>query len=483
MPPLRARAVPSTTIPPTIRALLLNVLGSQPVPTEEDLGVLDHFINWLATIYHTHSRADTGWIVTGRTFTGKGTLVKEIITPLFGYVRSKEMKHLEGEFNEFLDRTSILVIDEATSDRFKGPKVQAMIRRIITEDLLTITEKFKPQREIPNYINVIMASNEHTPIKVPSDERRWNIAPRQERAFPGNRDELAAIFRAEMPAFAGYLAQYPYDKARAQTVLKTPQRDKMIADSATTAEQFAGAIKGEGSAEQHYYDGDLDYFVDGYWDNVNGTLDSYSQYMVAARQVRSVLVEWAGSANPAGAEQLQSIVVPPAHVAAIYNFFLQDKFEIRPRQIGKILHLNASAAYGPKANRGKGYRIYWHTKKTAKELEAFIEELKGEEQKLFEKLEDSDDKRRTQHQSRSRSRRALHRANGNGANGHDKTRETLIAQLNAVTEDADRLVRAQFTDPEKVARAPEDALLKLGIHPVNVKRLQRAARDWLRSHA
>jgi putative DNA primase/helicase len=69
-------------------------------------------------------------------------------------------------------------------------------------------------------------------------------------------------------------------------------------------------------------------------------------------------------------------------------------------------------------------------------------------------------------------------------NGHDKSREkALMLQLNVITEDADRLVRAQFTDPEKVARAPEDALLKLGIHPVNVKRLQRAARDWVRSHA
>jgi hypothetical protein len=49
-----------------------------------DQAVTDRFINWLATIAQTLDRTRTAWILHGRTGTGKGLLMSEVITPLFG---------------------------------------------------------------------------------------------------------------------------------------------------------------------------------------------------------------------------------------------------------------------------------------------------------------------------------------------------------------------------------------------------------------
>lgn len=79
---VRERTVsqPSTLrdIPTLTNKILRSMLG------DPDDAVLAHFINWLAYIFQTRQKAQTAWVLHGRTGTGKGTFIRNILTPLFG---------------------------------------------------------------------------------------------------------------------------------------------------------------------------------------------------------------------------------------------------------------------------------------------------------------------------------------------------------------------------------------------------------------
>ncbi len=93
--------------PGVINKIIDHVLGN-------DMATLDHFYNWLATIIQFKTRAGTAWVLQGTQGTGKGLLMHNILTPLFGYenVAAKRMEELESQFTEFMENKFIVFIDE-----------------------------------------------------------------------------------------------------------------------------------------------------------------------------------------------------------------------------------------------------------------------------------------------------------------------------------------------------------------------------------
>jgi hypothetical protein len=373
-PALREKAVASSTVPPTVRKLLMHVLGG-------DEAVYEHFLNWLAVAYQTNDRTDTAWIITGRPGTGKGLLFKELIRPLFGFVQTKETKHLEGDFNEWFAHCAMLNVDEATSAGVKAPKVEAALRRYITEERVTMCEKFKNDVDVRNYCNVIITSNDTKPIGVPEGDRRYNVAPRQDKPLEDDDarrlEELVEQLRSELPQFAGYLAAYKIDIARARKPMRTEQREIMIENSTTTPERIGRAVK----------NGDLDWFLDEFWTAAGDAGMSGRGYVLLGK-VRGVLLEWARAANPTGAKRLRAMRVPAWQVAALHNFLMPDKYERRPQEIGRLLGLKATARCGPHDDRGRAYRITWFTKETAEALATIVRDLEDpgpEAEKKFDR--------------------------------------------------------------------------------------------------
>ena len=99
---------------------------------------------------------------------------------------------------------------------------------------------------------MIVASNFPDPILLVDNDRRYNVAPAQERPLRISPEELKQIDDGELWFFVSYLMHYPADLERARTVLHNEARSSMIVASQASQDAFFSHIR----------QGDLDYLLD-----------------------------------------------------------------------------------------------------------------------------------------------------------------------------------------------------------------------------
>ncbi len=163
----------SGQIPREYYDLFYHVCGS-------DTAATNHFINWLAFVWQTGLKPETAWIFHGTYGTGKGRVLK-ILSHLFGqHCVMTTPEAVNEHFNEDLKSSQIVWIDEVTTDSWDNVKVTPKLRNWISEGVINIRAMRKGWEKIPSYCGFIAAANEHNPIEIRHDDRRWNVAPRQE---------------------------------------------------------------------------------------------------------------------------------------------------------------------------------------------------------------------------------------------------------------------------------------------------------------
>ncbi len=246
-----AKYLKRPSIPPSIRHVITSALGGDP-------GLVEHFINWLAVIFRYRIRTETAWVLQGTTGTGKGLLFHQIIRPLIGmdYCRLITLANLEDGFNQFMAQCLVLFVDEVDTDQVKQmQKLIAKLKSLTTEERLPIRAMRTDLREVPNHLNIIMASNQPNSMRIETNDRRFNVCPRQENKIlqPGESgEELIAAIQAELQDFANYLISCPADKAKARQAIDNESKRLLQSITQTAAEEVAEAIK----------TGDLQYFID-----------------------------------------------------------------------------------------------------------------------------------------------------------------------------------------------------------------------------
>nr|WP_281414725.1 primase-helicase family protein [Plastoroseomonas arctica] len=106
--------------------------------------------------------------------TGKGTLAKALMR-LVGYhgLAVYNSKHLVGNFNAHLRDTILLFADEAF---FAGDRAAVgVLKGLITEPWLMLEGKFQNAVQGPNYLHILMASNEDWVVPASLDARRFFV--------------------------------------------------------------------------------------------------------------------------------------------------------------------------------------------------------------------------------------------------------------------------------------------------------------------
>ncbi len=106
--------------------------------------------------------------------TGKGTLAK-VILHITGHHRLaiSNPKHLTGAFNAHLRDAVFLFADEAL---FAGDRSHVgALKSLITEPYLTVEAKFQNAVQSPNFLHVMMASNEEWVVPAAHDARRFFV--------------------------------------------------------------------------------------------------------------------------------------------------------------------------------------------------------------------------------------------------------------------------------------------------------------------
>lgn len=227
-----------TVMPPTIRKVMLNMLGN----SEE---CLDHMANWLAVIIQYRCMTQTCWVAHGIEGTGKGLFVNKILRPIFGhsYVVTKRMRELDSTFNGYMEYALILAIDEVELTAMKNSNViNADLKNYITEPVISIRNMHQGARQAPNFVNILMQSNMSHVTFISETDRRFNVAPYQPEKLIITDEELETL-DSELEDFYGYLMTYKASKQRARTPLNNEARKEMQQLSRSAIDEVSLAFK------------------------------------------------------------------------------------------------------------------------------------------------------------------------------------------------------------------------------------------------
>lgn len=228
---------PYPEVPPLIYRVIDSVCGNDDV-------VREHFLNWLACLFQSRRHLKTAWVFHGTQGTGKGLLRDKIIRPLIGesHVISWKTREFEDSFNEPLRRGSVLWLDEFNiADAKNGDTVMASLKEIITEDTFAVRGMRVVSRTVPNFNNIIIATNWPDPIRLPPKDRRFNVAPAQERKIVISEADYKQL-DDELPAFASYLWHREADYEQARRVLENKAREMMIEAGQSSVDAFFSAL-------------------------------------------------------------------------------------------------------------------------------------------------------------------------------------------------------------------------------------------------
>jgi len=154
-------------------SLLLNHLRDNICGGDERY--YDYLVKWMARCVQSPDTAgQVSVVLRGGRGTGKGSFVKHFGS-LFGrhFLQVSNSKHLTGNFNAHLRDCVVLFGDEAF---YAGDKKhESVLKTLITEETLAIEAKGVDLEAFPNYVHLLLASNDGWVIPAGSDERRFFV--------------------------------------------------------------------------------------------------------------------------------------------------------------------------------------------------------------------------------------------------------------------------------------------------------------------
>jgi hypothetical protein len=206
-----------TACPVFLDHLRTNVCGG-------DAALLAWLVGWFAhMVQRPAERIGTAVALVGKMGAGK-TKVGEVIGSLFSrhYVLVDSERYVTGQFNVHMATCLLLESDESF---WAGDKKSiGRLKGLVTSKMHMIEKKGVDAVMMPNYIRLLMTSNEAWAIPAGLEERRWAVFKIGELAMQ-NKPYFAAIDR-EMDAggraaLLGHLLRFDLDSVDVRTIPRT----------------------------------------------------------------------------------------------------------------------------------------------------------------------------------------------------------------------------------------------------------------------
>ena len=227
---------------PTLYKILLSVTG-------DGILELQRFLNWLAWVVQTKGKTGVAWLFQGTQGTGKGVLFNHVLRPIFAeYAVEKRLSNVEDEFNSWIETALIAAIDEFKVGRnSRGDAFMEKFKHKISEPFVTVRGMRANQREVLNFTNWLLFTNEHDALPIENGDRRMNVCPRQEiklnERYPDIMDDIKKKLPEEIKKFANLLHACETDEGLAQVVLENDAKQIMRETSMTSVEVFCSALR------------------------------------------------------------------------------------------------------------------------------------------------------------------------------------------------------------------------------------------------
>jgi hypothetical protein len=116
---------------------------------------------------------------------GKTTLAEKVLVPLVGlsncsFPSPKEIT--DSQFTSWIAHKRLAVIAEVYAGQTS--KAYNTLKNIMTDDYITVNEKYQQPYSLKNYIQVIASSNSFRALKMDDQDRRWLVPGVAERGKP-----------------------------------------------------------------------------------------------------------------------------------------------------------------------------------------------------------------------------------------------------------------------------------------------------------
>ncbi len=132
-------------------------------------------VQWMAlNVQRPAQQGHVAIVIRGKKGTGK-SITGEHYGQLFGrhYLHITNADHLTGNFNSHLRDTKFLLADEAFNPKSK--KHDGLLKTLITEPTITIEAKGVDVESAPNFLSLMMCSNDEGVVAASDDERRYFV--------------------------------------------------------------------------------------------------------------------------------------------------------------------------------------------------------------------------------------------------------------------------------------------------------------------
>ncbi len=205
---------------PNIYGMVRHFLGETGKSTE----ITDHFLNWFAVLFQRKDKPTIAWVNHGIQGTGKGYFMLRVVRPLFGEDNVAEVgiANIEDQFNGWQEGKLFINVNEINADDFtsKG-RVEAKFKMLIADKWMPVRRMRQTMTQERNYASYLFSSNENRPVIIAMDDRRHNVANRQnEKLVPPKEEDVAN----ELEAFAKWLLAHKADVKLASEILHTEAR-------------------------------------------------------------------------------------------------------------------------------------------------------------------------------------------------------------------------------------------------------------------
>ena len=184
----------------------------------------EYVIGWLARlIQHPGEPGEVALVLQGKEGVGKG-IFGHAIRNIFGVhgIHVSHTSHLVGNFNAHLQEVVFLFADEAF---FAGDKRNiGVLKSLITEPVIIVEAKYINAKPQPNYLHILICSNEDWVIPVGLDARRFQVIEVSDK-YQGNNDYFNALGKeiesGGLEAMVHYLLNHKLDAYNVRNIIKT----------------------------------------------------------------------------------------------------------------------------------------------------------------------------------------------------------------------------------------------------------------------
>ena len=219
----------------------------------DDTDVIDRFYNDLAWFVQNRKKLINSYLWQGVEGTGKGFFFSRVLQVIFGtqYCAQTDQDAFGTQFNSFLTDNVLVLVNEV-SGNFSGTEAKGIatiekMKIAITDEHIQIEGKNKDRFNGKNVCSFLFATNRRDAITLSDNDRRFNVAPRQEVKlhdtawWPGYHQMLSLV-EDELQEFVWYLKQYQVDESLIGKVIDNEPKRILQIMSQTNADMFFEAV-------------------------------------------------------------------------------------------------------------------------------------------------------------------------------------------------------------------------------------------------